>query len=81
MKYTEDQARGVISLFQKELPQRISVIDYHVEEFFHVFKIAPIQIDGTIRNTIRFKDSLVQECISSPYFIPNIREMIKVCFG
>ena len=80
MKYTKEQARSVIKIFQEVLHQRITIIDYHVEKFFHVFKIEPFPIDGTICNAIRFKDTLVQDCIISPHVAPDMSEIIKACF-
>ena len=81
MKYSEEKARLVIDMFEIFLSQEINIEEYHTEEFFHVFKISPILIEGTQKSMIRFRDLLVDECIAMQGNLPDIEELIQSCFS
>lgn len=58
----------------------IDVKNYFTKEFFHVFEISPINIDGEDKNQIRFKDTLVDACIAMRGNIPFVEDYVKACF-
>ena len=80
MKYPEEEAHSVISMFENFLCQKINIKEYRTEEFFHVFMISPISIEGRQKSMIRFKDSLIDDCIAMQGSLPNIEEFVQNCF-
>lgn len=80
MKNSEEKARLVISMFENFLCQEINIEEYRTEEFFHVFIISPILIAGKQKSMIRFKDSLIDDCIAMQGSLPDIEEFVQNCF-
>ena len=67
-------------MFERHLKISIDKGNYSTMEFFHVFDISPINIDGEDKNQIRFKDTLVDDCIAMRGNIPFMEDYVKACF-
>lgn len=80
MKYTQSETKIVLDMFQRYLGQTIQVRSYHTEEFFHVFEIVPITINSKLKSLIRFKDSLIDDCIDTGGNLPDASDFINICF-
>lgn len=80
MKHSRAEAQNVVRMFERHLRTNIEVRNYFTKEFFHVFEISPISIDGENKNQIRFKDTLVDGCISMRGNIPDVKDYVKACF-
>ena len=80
MKHSRAEAQNVVRMFERHLRTNIEVGNYFTKEFFHVFEISPISIDGENKNQIRFKDTLVDGCISMRGNIPDVEDYVKACF-
>lgn len=80
MKYTQSEAMEVLDMFQRFLGQTIQTRRYHTEEFFHVFEIVPILINGNLKNFIRFKDSLIDDCLNTGGNLPDVSDFVNICF-
>ena len=62
MKHSRAEALNVVRMFERHLRTNIEVRNYFTKEFFHVFDISPINVDGKDKTQIRFKDTLVDDC-------------------
>ena len=80
MKHSRAEAQNVVRMFERHLITNIEVRNYFTKEFFHVFEISPISIDGENKNQIRFKDTLVDGCISMRGNISDVEDYVKACF-
>ncbi len=80
MKHSHTEAADVVHMFERHLRTNIDVKNYFTKEFFHVFEISPINIDGEDKNQIRFKDTLVDACIAMRGNIPFVEDYVKACF-
>lgn len=80
MKYSQIEAEQVLSMFERYLCQNIKIEEYHTESFFHVFVISPIVIGGIQRTKVRFKDSLVDDCIAMQGDLLDIEDFVNFCF-
>lgn len=81
MKYSESEAKEVIRMFERYLNQDLIANNYNTCEFFHVFHIKPIKIGNKIMNQVKFKDSLVDDCINSQGNLPLLDDLVKKCFS
>lgn len=80
MKHSHTEAADVVHMFERYLRTNIDVKNYFTKEFFHVFEISPINIDGEDKNQIRFKDTLVDASIAMRGNIPFVEDYVKACF-
>lgn len=80
MKYSQEDACLVISMFENYLNMHITIENYHTEEFFHIFGIETIQIDGVVKTKVQFRDTLVGDCIAMRGSLPDIASYVNVCF-
>ena len=81
MKHSQSEAQEVIRMFGRYLNQDLCTNNYNTCEFFHVFHIKPIKIGGKIMNQVKFKDTLVDDCINSQGNLPNLNDLVKSCFS
>lgn len=80
MKYSQREAENVLRIFQNCLKQNITIKKYHTEEFFHVFEISPVLIDGHFRNKVKFTDKLVDDYRNPNENLNDVASLIHNCF-
>ena len=81
MKYSQKEALYVINMFERYLKISIKIRNYSTREFYHVFDIFPITVYDIDKTQIRFKDTLIDDCISMQGNIPNVESFVKICFS
>ena len=80
MKYSQSEAENVLRIFQNCLKQNITIKKYNNEEFFHLFNISPVLIDGHFQNKVKFTDKLIDDYRNPNENLNDVASLIPNCF-